>query len=231
MGHARHSTMQGFTLAEVMIALGITAMIGGLVWSSFSTTFKTQEVLESEAGIYRELRVGMGRLTRELSMAFISNNYDTARFRDNNDRPTFFNGERDTLSFTMFGHQRLARDAKESDQSAVYYKVDRDPEVQGQSSLLRCEKPVLDEYIDRCEQWEVLISDVRKLTLRYWDNVRNEWVDEWDTRRTELANKLPDRVGIELTAKDEKGKERSYFTQARINLVVSLDQATLGGSR
>ena len=95
--YARGRAPRGFTLAEVMIAMGITTLIGGLVWGSFSTTFKAKELIEGEADIYRELRVGMSRLTRELSMAFISRNYDTLRFRDNADRPTFFTGERERI--------------------------------------------------------------------------------------------------------------------------------------
>ncbi|MGI5863431.1 MAG: type II secretion system protein GspJ [Myxococcales bacterium] len=213
---------RGFTLAEVMIAVAVTAMIGSLVWTSFASGFKAKEVVEAEAEIYRELRVGMGRLVRETSMAFISANYDPERFRDHQDRPTFFDGQSDELSFSMLGHQRLTRDAKESDQSIVFYKVDRDPDEKGIDSLLRCEKPVIDDEPDECEGWETLISDVEKLELRYWDNKRNEWVNEWSTRGNDHPNQLPDRVLIELTKKNELGKPQKFVTQARINLVTPL---------
>lgn len=213
----------GFTLAEVMIALFITALIGTLVWSSFSSTFATKEQIEAEADIYRELRVGMARMTREISMAFISNNYDTRRFKDNTDRPTFFTGDRDTLSFTMFGHQRLARDAKESDQSVVFYKVGRDPEVRGETALLRCEKPVFDDDMDRCDDWLPMIGGVKRIEFQYWDNKKNDWTREWDTRRSDYPNQLPDQVRIELTLVDDQKKERVFTTQARVNLVSILE--------
>lgn len=214
---------RGFTLVEVLIAMAITSLIGGLVWSSASTGFRAKAMVEQEAELYRELRTGLSRMTREISMAFLSNNYDTMRFRDHQDRPTFFVGERERLSFSMLGHQRLLKDAKESDQSAVFYKVDRDPEERGVSSLLRCEKPVLDEEPDRCERWETLIFDVRRLHLEYWDNKRKDWVSEWSTRQNDFPNQLPDRVRIELTAKNELGKDQKYVTQARVNMVAALD--------
>lgn len=217
---------RGFTLAEVLVALAITSFIGGMVWGSFNQGFKAKEMVSEEAGLYRELRTGTARLTREISMAFLSNNYDPARFRDNATRPTFFKGEREQLSFSMLGHQRLSRDAKESDQSIVFYKVDRDPEVKGRSvsALLRCEKPVIDDEPDRCERWETLISDVRKVEFKYWDNKRNDWVEEWDTRQNEHPDQLPDRVRIGLHSKNELGKDQEYVTQARIVMVTALER-------
>jgi general secretion pathway protein J len=215
---------RGFTLAEVMIALSITGLISGLVWSSFSTGLRAKEVVDQEAGLYRELRTGMSRLTREISMAFISDNWDPARFRDNHDRPTFFTGEQNKLSFSMLGHQRLLKDAKESDQSIVFYKVERDPDERDKSSLLRCEKPVIDDAPERCERWETLVSDVKKIEFKYWDNAKNDWVNDWDTRQTEHPNQLPDRVFIELTGKNELGKDQKYVTQTRINLVTILER-------
>ena len=223
----RRASMQGFTLAEVLVALAITAFIGGMVWGSFNQGYKAKEMIESEAGIYRELRTGTARMVREISMAFISNNFDSLRFRDFADRPTFFTGEAEKLGFSMLGHQRLLRDAKESDQSIVFYKVDRDPDVKegkAVTSLLRCEKPVIDDDPERCERWETLISDVKKVEFKYWDNKKKDWVEEWDTRKNEHPDQLPDRVRIEIFAKDEVGKEKKYVTQARINMVTALER-------
>jgi general secretion pathway protein J len=214
----------GFTLAEVLVAVAITAFIGGLVWGSFDQGFRAKEMIESEAGLYRELRTGTARMAREISMAFVSDNYDPARFRDSASRPTYFNGEADRLSFSMLGHQRLARDAKESDQSIVFYKVDRDPQAKGTTALLRCEKPVIDDDPDRCERWEVLVSEVRKVEFKYWDNKKNDWVDGWSTRTVEHPSQLPDRVKIYLYSRDEAGKEARYLTQARINMVTALER-------
>ena len=214
---------RGFTLAEVLVALAITAFIGGMVWGSFYQGFTAKEMIEGEAGLYRELRTGTSRMVREISMAFISDNYDTARFRDNGSRPTFFTGDSEKLGFSMLGHQRLARDAKESDQSIVFYKVDRDPDSKERiSSLLRCEKPVLDDEPDRCERWEVLISDVKKVEFKYWDNKKKDWVEEWDTRHNDHPSQLPDRVKILITAKNELGKDQKYPTQAYLNMVTVL---------
>ena len=216
---------RGFTLAEVLVALAITAFIGGMVWGSFHQGFMAKEMIEGEAGLYRELRTGTTRMVREISMAFISDNYDPARFRDNASRPTFFTGESEKLGFSMLGHQRLSRDAKESDQSIVFYKVDRDPDSKDrQTSLMRCEKPGIDDDPERCERWEVLISGVKKVEFKYWDNKKKDWVEEWDTRHSEHPGQLPDRVKIVVQAKNELGKDQKYATQARVNMVSVLER-------
>ncbi len=216
------NSSRGFTLAEVLIAVAVTAMIGGLVWGSFHQGFQAREMIEQEAELYREIRIGTNRLVREISMAFVSNNYDATRFTSS--RPTLFAGEDDRLTFSMLGHQRLSRDAKESDQSIVSYKIDRNPDEKDSTALLRCEKPVLDDEPERCEGWEVLLSGISNMELRYWDSKRKEWVREWDTRRNEYADQLPERVRIELTGKNELNQEQKYVTQSRIALIQALER-------
>ena len=58
---------------------------------------------------------------RELSMAFLSDNYDTNRYRD---PPTLFAGRDDELLFSTMAHERLYQDARESDQAIVEYTVE-----------------------------------------------------------------------------------------------------------
>ena len=108
---------------EVMIAVAITALMGTMVAMAFQTGFNAKEVVEGEADHYRMLRAAMNRMAREIGSAFVSDRYDPKRFRDQNDRPTNFVGERDKLLFTSFAHQRLYTDAKESDQVVVEYFV------------------------------------------------------------------------------------------------------------
>ena len=70
----------GFTLAEVLVAVAVTSFIGVVVASTLSVGFKAKEVVEVEADLFRELRSGMGRLTREISMAFLSSALVTRTF-------------------------------------------------------------------------------------------------------------------------------------------------------
>ena len=210
----------GFTLMEVMIAASIVAIMGGLIYGSFGPMLRAKEVIEAESEHYRAIQVSLSRMGREISMAFFSNDFDHARYRDKSDAPTFFTGERDHLEFTSFAHQRRYKDAKESDQALFDYHMGRDPdaELDGNDGdvLLRREKVVLDESPDRGGVEQVLSEDVKKLEFEYYDSEKKEWVEEWDTRRE--RDRLPERVRITLTSTDETGKEVKYSTEARIYL-------------
>ena len=170
------------------------------------------------------VRVSLNRMAREVGSAFVSDRYDLRRFRDQNDRPTNFIGEREKLTFTTFAHQRLYTDVKESDQAVVEYFVENSSErgARQRQDLKRRVNPNVGERMDRGGTTDVLFEGVKGVEFAYWDSDKKEWDDEWDTRRTEKKDLLPTRVRITVIALDEAGKEARYTTQARIVLNTTL---------
>jgi general secretion pathway protein J len=217
-------TRRGFTLLEVMIAIAVLAMIGGITWKSFDGANDLKQRVESAEDRDQTVRGALSRMAREVSMTFLSEHYDHKRFRE---RPTFFKlkdgrGEAD-LTITSFAHERLHVDAKESDQAVFQYKLDRDED--GKQSLFRRVKPQIDEEPERGGERAVLADDVLKFSVEAWDPKQREWREEWDTNSPERTGGalIPPRVRISLTVRDEQGKERTWSTQTRINLVAPLD--------
>jgi general secretion pathway protein J len=211
---------RGFTLIEIITAVGITAFIGVVIGVTFSTTIANKDVIEGQAERYRMLRTAMNRMTREIGAAYVSDRYDPRRYRDAFDRPTNFVGTRDKLLFTSLAHQRLYADAKESDQSVIEYQVKRSPEpkVRDRDDLIRREKAILEERMERGGTEDILFEGIKKIEFQYWNSERKQWEDEWDTRRSERRTILPTRVKITLIAVDENGKDVKYVSQARIML-------------
>jgi general secretion pathway protein J len=209
---------------EVMVAVAITALMGTVVAMAFQTGITAKDTVETDADRYRQVRVAMNRMAREVGSAYVSDRFDLKRFRDQNDRPTNFVGERDKLMFTTFSHQRLYTDVKESDQAVVEYFVEAssDREARGRQDLKRRVNPNVDDRMDRGGTTDTLFEGVKGLEFAYWNSEKKEWDDEWDTRRTELKALLPTRVRITVTAVDESGKEARYTTQARIMLNTEL---------
>ncbi len=219
-------SQRGLTLVEIMVAVGITSLMGAMVAMAFNSTFHAREVVEAEADKYRMLRTAFTRMTREIGSAYVSDRYDSARYRDQNDRPTNFIGENESLTFSTFAHQRLHQDAKESDQVVIEYKVQTstDPKAKGRQDLVRRANPLVQDRMDRGGTEDVLLEDVKRLEFDYWDSERKEWVREWDTRRLERKSILPTRVRITVHALDENKKEAKYFTQVRVMLNTELDR-------
>ncbi|MCP3163821.1 type II secretion system protein GspJ [Myxococcus qinghaiensis] len=215
---------RGFTLMEVMVAVAITALMGTVVAMAFQTGLTAKESVETDADRYRQVRVAMNRMAREIGSAYVSDRFDLKRFRDQNDRPTNFVGESDRLLFTTFAHQRLYTDVKESDQAVVEYFMEPsdDRAAKGRLDIKRRANPNVDDRMDRGGTTDVLFEGAKKLEFEYWNSEKKEWDDEWDTRRTEQKTILPTRVRMTITAVDETGKEARYSTQTRIMLNTEL---------
>lgn len=215
---------RGFTLIEIIIATALLASMGALVFGSFKSAWDQKASIEAEDERYTQARSAMDRMAREISAAFLSEHYDRNRFRE---RPTFFKGEdrgrRDILSFTALAHERLEVDSKESDQAALRYWVDRDPDNNRIESLFRRVNPIIDEEADRRGRKAVLCENVKGFDVEFWDATREEWVREWDTNRPERQGVLPERVKIELTIALDERRERKFTTQSRIFLQRSLN--------
>ncbi len=204
---------RGFTLVELMIAIGITAAMGAMTFGAFRQVSRASEIARAQGDRYSAARVALSRIAREVSMAFLSENYDRARFRD---RPSLFVGREDELLFTTMAHRRLYLDARESDQAVVEYVVESDPENPGGDALFRREKPRLDGEPDRGGRKDLVADHVTAFRIRYWDAKRKDWAREWSTRSVERMEELPSRVRLELETKLADGRTETFVTEARI---------------
>jgi general secretion pathway protein J len=210
---------RGFTLLEVMIAVAVLSMIGAITYKAFDGAYDLKQRVEKAGERDQTVRGALSRISREVSMTFLSDDYDTKRFRE---RPTFFKlkdgrGDAD-LTVTSFAHERLAIDAKESDQAIFEYKLERDDA--GNQSLFRRVKPLIDEEWERGGEKAVLAENVVRFSVEAWEPKDREWRAEWDSNSPTRQGlpALPPRVRISITIKDETGKERTWTTQAPINL-------------
>lgn len=219
---------RGFTLVEVTIAVAITAVIALTVAGSFRRASDARELAEQQDERFTGARMALTRMSREVTEAFLSEHYDHKRFRE---RPTVFrgkdSGERDELLFATFTHARLQRDAKESDQAVVEYRVDTDPERPGALALFRREKGRIDDEPDRGGSTAVVLEHLKGFDVQYWDWKRQEWVREWDSSTVERQGILPTRVKMRVRLSMPDGKDRSFETQARIAIIRPLDFGTL----
>lgn len=209
------SRARGMTLIEVMISLAVMAMMMASVWSSFKGTTKAMEVAEEIQDRYSIVRNGLLRMETELSMSYLSFNFqpgDPLHYTLFEGRDSF---ESDSITFSAFAHLRVRKDANESDQSVIQYFLEQDPEDSDRVHLYRRESKRLTgdipEDLENYFPAYVLVEDVVSFDVKYWDSKQFEWRDEWRTTALDQQpDRLPERVKISLGVQD--GDDVVMFT-------------------
>lgn len=217
---ARGRSNGGFTLIEVMLALSILSFISLTIWGTFSRTYATKRRLDLAQERIHVARVALMRITRELEMAYLSNHENSLI----QDRRTMFvsasSGDVDELKFSWFGKQRLRADAAEGDTGMVLYYAERDPDNSQIMNLMRRETRRLqaqDPMAVRADTY-VLCPDVTRLKFSFFDARIREWRDAWSTMGGDQIDYLPTHVRVALTIRDERGKNITYLSGARIQM-------------
>ncbi|HWE26423.1 MAG TPA: prepilin-type N-terminal cleavage/methylation domain-containing protein [Polyangia bacterium] len=210
---------RGFTLIEVMVSVAILALVTTLTWGSFKGTFDTKSQIEAQAGRYRTVRLGLERMARELSMVYVSQDEDTSQ----PERRTRLVGHRhadiDDVTFSYYGHQRLYQDANECDTALVSYYAARDRDDSRKTNIMRRETRRLSNYkIDeQAGEADIVCDDVVKLKLDYYDSLKKTWLEEWTTTSADgQPDRLPAKIKITLTVRDERGREVPFQTEVRV---------------
>jgi hypothetical protein len=92
-------------------------------------------------------------------------------------------------------------------------------EVSGQVDLIRSERrrPSNLPPEEEPAEYDVLVRDIGKLELEFWNWKNLEWQDSWDTTQSDgQKGWLPSRVRITITVKTPEGTDIKLTTQARI---------------
>jgi general secretion pathway protein J len=210
---------EGMTLIEVMVAMAMFAGVAVLIYGGFSQTSHAKDVLNRQLDRYHELRVGLERMVRELSMAFVSANGNMVSV--SKVRTTFMGKEigfGSRVDFTSMSHTRVYRDSKESDQNEISYFLADDPKGDGKVLARRMQERI-DDKPEEGGRVEVLISDVLEFELQYLDPATWEWVRSWDAvTGVGQTNRLPAQVRIKLTVPSIDGKKGRDVFGTRVTL-------------
>ena len=211
----RRVRCSGFTMVELLIAISVLAMVSTLIFGAFSGMKASKEGLQRINDRYREGRLAMGRIARELQSAYISLHapidqsilVQQTAFIGSSGTPA------DRLDFNTFCNRRLDRHSHVSDQAEVSYFGSEDPERSAVVDLARRVSTRLDLEPDRGGVVQVLATDIDLFDLEYLDPLTGMWTEEWDTTQAiGQPGRLPLQVRILLVL---NGGERSAQDRAR----------------
>jgi general secretion pathway protein J len=211
---ARARSQRGMTLLEVLVSLGVLAMISLLIYGAFDSLSRGRKGEALRVDRARQGRDAMDRITHEMQGAFLSMHNpqnlslvtrQTAFIATNSS--TF-----DRIDFATFAHRRVEREAKESDQAEVGYFVVRDPDHDEKMDLVRREQAPPDYEPKKGGVVNILAEDVELFDIRFLDPLSSQWVESWDTTQlTGQLNRLPLEVKVTLVLKPVKNSPPFRF--------------------
>ena len=195
------------TLLEVLVSLGVLAMISLLIYGAFDSLSRGRKGEALRVDRARQGRDAMERITHEVSGAFLSM-HNPANISLVTRQTAFIatNGSQfDRLDFASFAHRRIDKEAKESDQCEIGYFVVKDPDHEDKMDLVRREQAPPDFEPKKGGVVNVLVEDVELFDIRYLDPLSGQWVETWDTTQlTGQTNRLPLEVKVTLVLKPVK---------------------------
>jgi prepilin-type N-terminal cleavage/methylation domain-containing protein len=118
-------------------------------------------------------------------------------------RPSRFVGTENRIQFISASHQRIYRDAPESEFSKIVYELreDKNAVIDGTRILVRVADPeVFDETQRRESKAKTypLLSGVKSFSFRYFRKDKRAWENTWDTNREDMKGLYPDLIELTL---------------------------------
>lgn len=190
--HPRLDSEGGFTLAEVLLATALVAVIAVMVFGSLHLSTVAIDGARRSAAREQLLRSTLRIMSEELSTAvtvpigpFIGVN------ATQDGQPA------DTIVFNTVGQFRAGDSTQESEMVRILYARERDRLLR---FIRRNIYGVTDESLDQFE----LANLVKGFNVRYFDAQANAWLDEWDGRS---KTSPPTAILIELTLTQDNNEE------------------------
>jgi prepilin-type N-terminal cleavage/methylation domain-containing protein len=207
---------RGFTLIEMMLAIGVLALILTMLASAFSTIAHSKVHAEGRLMVDREGRSLLWQLTKELRNAVqtpytVSNVALFGSGHMGNGAPI------DTITLSTFsgGHRRALTGL--TPETIVTYNLIANPEQQGWYLLQRSQQSgLLTNAVT--PQTTTLANNILSLHFRYFDGQR--WGESWESSSLPQGRQLPVAVAIQIQMAAPGGRVMDFATQVTVPMAI-----------
>lgn len=199
---------KGFTLIEILLAVGILGIIFSMVYWTFDKTYDVIERVQMETDRFRSVRLSVNKMSEEISSVYWREEYKDSLFIgediEENGHP------RDSLRFMSASNYGSSAGGNESDMNIISYYLEKEEEGETYKlmhSEIRNIFSASEEDREAYELGESLIG----LDLRYFNGT--DWVDSWNSDELKA---VPLTVEIKIIIKDAGGAEKPFTTLKEI---------------
>jgi prepilin-type N-terminal cleavage/methylation domain-containing protein len=213
---ATNRAPRGFTLIEMMLAIGVMALILAMLAGSFSTIAHSKVHAEGRLMVDREGRALLWQLTKELRNA-VQTPYSISNVA------LFGNGHVsggvaiDTITLSTFsgGHRRALTGI--TPETIVTYNLTSNPDQPGWFVLNRSQQSgLLTSTVS--PQTTVLANNVLSLHFRYFDG--QKWGESWESPSQPRGRQLPLAVAIQIQMAAPGGRVMDFATQVTVPMAI-----------
>jgi len=213
----KHRAPCGFTLIEMMLAIGVLALILTMLASSFSTIAHSKVHAEGRLMVDREGRALLWQMSKELRNA-VQTPYQPSNVSLIGNGRMGAGKPIDTITLSTFsgGHRRAIGGM--TPESIVTYNLTPNQNQPGWYMLERTQQSgLLTNSV--AQQYTVLADNLLSLHIRYFDG--QTWGESWDSSSLPRGRQLPVAVAIQILMAAPGGQTMDFATQVTVPMAIT----------
>lgn len=190
----RTASQNGFTLVEVLVAVGLLAIVLASIFGIFTSVSTARNRLDANSSDYHRARVIFERLGRELRSVFYHSRDPQLAFSGEPGEDGYFRLEMTSTASTPLS-------AQGSGIARIVYRLYRDSDDPKEAlTLLRNEQPAHFQAETNLLPRDMMrvSSQIEAMSFRFYAN--NQWHQQWNAR----LSGLPRLVEINLQIRSSK---------------------------
>jgi type II secretory pathway pseudopilin PulG len=204
------SSESGMTLLEIIFSVILLLLMTMAASSVIRNGIDVRFEMSQKAKVNHRLMLAMQRLSDDIQHAFILDSQrPDLNYVERATKSIFTfrqSGGSSELRLTTQSHKPITANSRESDQTFVSYKVEKDNST-GRPNLYRGDTRVIPTNLEEELPEQILARNVKSLKIWAWNG--EDWREEWNSNKSDWRNMLPRMVRVEIEAYANEPEDES----------------------